>query len=228
MRKAVGMASQEQLRKLTSMVLEALDYRRNHNGGDNGALGRAILYVDSLLLPWARSLAAGEFDVEDMVADAGFGMLAAFPTFRGITGKEFFNFMRTIVERAIARMWRLLEAEEKGCLRRSRSLEGDAETARLVERLASREHLPDIAAMIHENGRRLRRVMRGLTVDQQRVLRMHGIDDCPFQEIAATFGHSASWAHDVWEAAAAEIRSRLMRPSRPRQRRRVAMAIAGS
>ena len=68
----------------------------------------------------------------------------------------------------------------------------------------------DELLLIHEHGRRLRRVMRGLTVDEQRVLRMHGIDDCPFHAIAATFGHSTSWADDVWEAAAAEVRTRLI------------------
>ena len=67
---------------------------------------------------------------------------------------------------------------------------------KLAERLASREQLPDIAVMIRENVHRLRRVMRGLAVDQQRVLRMHGIDDCPFHDIAPSFGHSTSWAHD--------------------------------
>lgn len=121
-------------------------------------------------------------------------------------------------------MWRLLEAQQKGCLRRCLSIEANAETTKLAERLASRELLPDIAAMIRENADRLRRVMRGLTVDQIRILRRHGIDDRSFKEIGAEFGHSASWAYGIWEAAAAEVRRRLMRPYRPR-RRRAALAI---
>jgi DNA-directed RNA polymerase specialized sigma24 family protein len=121
-----------------------------------------------------------------------------------------------------------LEAKEKGFLRRARSLERDAEAARLAERLASREPWPDIAAIIRENAQRLRRVMRGLTVDQQLVVRLHGIEDRPFHEIGTKLGHTASWAYDVWEAAATEIRTRLMRPRRVKRRPQVALAMAGT
>jgi RNA polymerase sigma factor (sigma-70 family) len=218
------MASQEQLRELTGMVLEALRYRRRGGGNDNPALGQAIRHVDAILLPWARAEAAGEFDVENIVADAGLEMFSAFVTFDGTTGGEFFGYTKKIVARGIARMRRLSEAKEQGCLRRAVSLEGNAEAARLAERLASHEPSPDAAAMIRENRERLRRAMRGLSVDQLRVVRLHGSEDRPFEEIGAKFGRSASWAYDVWDAAAAQIRTRLMRPRRVRRRRQTAMA----
>ncbi|HEV3342156.1 MAG TPA: hypothetical protein VG125_17445 [Pirellulales bacterium] len=83
------MATEEQLRNLTGMVLEALNYQRYGGGNDNPALGRAIQYVDDLLLPWARSQAGDELDVDNMVADAALKMLRVFPAFRGTTGREF-------------------------------------------------------------------------------------------------------------------------------------------
>jgi DNA-directed RNA polymerase specialized sigma24 family protein len=211
------MATQEQFRTLSEMVFEALNYRRYRGGNNNPTLGKAILYVNDILLPWARTQAAGEFDVQDIVADAGLKMLRLFPKFRGTTGGEFFDCMTAIVARGVARMRRLMEAKEKGCLRRALSLERDGEAARLAERLASRERLPDVAAVIRENAHRLHKAMRGLSAVQLLVVRLHGIDGCPFQEVGAKFGHTASWAHDIWEAAAAEIRRRLMRPRRGRR-----------
>jgi RNA polymerase sigma factor (sigma-70 family) len=210
-RKAVTMVSEEQLRTLAGIVLEASSYQFYHGANDNPALGQAIRYVDQMLLPWAEAQADGDFDVENIVAEAGLEMLRRFPNFRGTTGREFYGCMKVIVVRGIARMRRLMEAKENGCLRRAVSLERSAEAARLAERLASGEPLPEVAAIVHENAQRLHRAMRGLTVDQLRVIRLHGIDGRSLREISAQFGHAPSWAHEVWKAAAAEIRRRLMR-----------------
>ena len=146
-------------------------------------------------------------------------MLRRFPDFRGTTGGEFHGCMKAIVERGIARMRRLMEAKEKGCLRRAVSLRRGAEAARIAERLASDEPLPHIAAIMRENAERLRRAMRGLNVDQVRVVRLHGIDGRSLREISATFNHAPSSAQAIWETAAAEIRRRLMRTRRSMHRR---------
>jgi RNA polymerase sigma factor (sigma-70 family) len=221
------MTSGEQNRKLTGMVLEALRHRRYCAGNDNPALGQAIMYVDAILLSWARTQAADDFDVENIVADVGLKMLGLFATFRGTTGGEFYDCMETIVKRRIARMRRLLEAKEKGCLRRAFSLERDAKAGQLAEGLASCEPSPEVAAEIRENAQRVRLALRGLSVDQLRVVRLHAIDGRSMREIAAKFGHVPSWAQGVWDTAASEMRRRLMRLRRVSRRPLVSANVAG-
>lgn len=77
------MASEEQLRTLTDMVREAIRYKSCGGDNKNPGLGQAIRFVYQLLLPWARSQTDGDFDVENIVAEASLKMLRRFSDFRG-------------------------------------------------------------------------------------------------------------------------------------------------
>lgn len=215
------MASQEQLLKLSDLVLEALKYRQKFGDNQNPSLGRAILYADELLLSWTRRRIESEFDdtppdAENLVADAGVKAILGFGGFRGLTGAEFLQWLESIVAQLIAQQHRLRNARRNGGVRQVRSLEGDAEAAQLAQLLESHELSPDANAAIRENAARVRRVFRALSFDQRRVvrLRMAGFS---LREIATTFEHSPSWVQDTWEAAAHELRRRLMRPCRTKQ-----------
>ncbi|MGH7135634.1 MAG: hypothetical protein ACREHD_07830 [Pirellulales bacterium] len=116
------MASGKHSRDLTNTVLEAIRYRRYGGGNENPALGKALLQVDEILLPWARSELADGFDdqpadVENLVADAGVKAIVEFHKFAGTTGGEFFEWVRSILAQLIAGVKRLREALRNGGLR---------------------------------------------------------------------------------------------------------------
>jgi RNA polymerase sigma factor (sigma-70 family) len=215
------MASQEQRRELTAVVLDAIRYRRWNGGNENPALGEAILRVDELLLPWAqRELADGgdelSPDAENLVADAGVKAIIHFHTFSGTTGGEFYEWIKAIVAQLIAGMKRLHEALANGGLRRVRSLEREHEAAQLAELLISPEDSPEEAATIRENGQRLRKALRGLNLVEHRIVKLR-LRGRSYREIAATFGHAVSWAHEIWESAAHHLRLALVSRRRTRQ-----------
>jgi DNA-directed RNA polymerase specialized sigma24 family protein len=214
------MASAEQKRNLTDLVLRAKSHQRWHGGNDNPALGEAILKVEKLLLPWVRSQLDAEHDAENMVAEAGAEMFVSFASFRGVTGAEFYGWMKTILEHAIAKIARLREALEKGGLRRTTSLDRDGRAARLAELLVSPEDSPEQAAIIRENKVNVRRALRTLPCEELRVVRLR-TDDISFREIAGSFQRSLRWVQDTWDSAVQHLRTAIVK-SRKRSRARQA------
>ncbi|HVA47491.1 MAG TPA: ECF-type sigma factor [Pirellulales bacterium] len=215
------MAGEEQRFELTDWVLEAIAHRRWRGTNDNPALGKAVLHVEKRLLPWVREQLENERDdtppdAENLVAEAGCKALLHFDEFTGVTGGEFYRWMETIAAWMIADVKRQRDAQENGGFRRGMSLERAAEAARLAELLISPDVSPHDACVIRENAVRVHRAMRGLTHEQHRVerLRMGGHS---LRDIAATFGHSASWVHEVWESGAQHLRTKLMRGERTRR-----------
>lgn len=219
------MASEKQLLALTDTVLEAVRYRRWRGGNENPALGKAILIVDQYLLPWAgRELADGlddqSADAENLVAEAGYKAIVNFHTFVGTTGGEFYEWVRSILAQLIAGVKRLREALRNGGLRRVNSVERNAEAARLVQLLVSPEHSPEEIGTLHENASRLWRAIRRLNLVEQRVARLY-MDGRSLRDIAVMFGHTTSWARDHWDAAAHDLRTDLLRPSRTARMRSI-------
>jgi RNA polymerase sigma factor (sigma-70 family) len=218
------MASQEQLRTLTPLVMEAQQYRRWHGDNDNPALGKAIVAVDNLLIRELGGEADDDIDVENLVADAGATVFAKFHKFRSTTGAELYGWVRKIVVRAIANLRRRREAQEEGRLRcRPPSAETIAEAVRLIDLVESREPSPVEEAIGREDVRRVRRALRRLTFDELRVTRLV-MQDTQLREIAVSFGHSLGWVQDVWERAAHRLRMALMRRGRAPMSRPVCAA----
>jgi RNA polymerase sigma factor (sigma-70 family) len=199
------MASQQQFRTLTELVLEAVRYQRWSGANDNPALGRAILYVDRLLLPWARRQVDDLFDdsppdAENLVADADVKAILGFRSFDGITGAEFYRWVKAIVAHTIADMRRRREARRKGGLRHAVSLERSAEAGRLAEQLVSPGMSAEEAAIMRESALGLHRAINTLSFIQQRVVKLW-MKGRSLREISAMFGHSPSWANGHWESA---------------------------
>ena len=212
------MASQEACSKLNQFVREAIAHRRWQGTNDNPALGKAVMLVETWLLPWARRELKAEADelvadAENLVADVGCKAIRQFHRFDGTTGGEFFCWMQRIAARAISRLKRRREARNKGLLRRGKSPERAAEDARLIELIQSAEAPPEEVAIMHENTARVQRALRGLSADQGRVVRLR-IDDYSFREIAVLRHRSARWVHEVWESAAHYLRCRLTSSAR--------------
>ena len=212
-RKAVRMASQDACGKLNQFIREAIAHRRWQGTNDNPALGKAVMLVETWLLPWARRELKAEADqlvadAENLMADVGCKAIRQFHRFHGTTGGEFFRWMQRIAARAISRLKRRREARDRGLLRRGKSLERAAEDARLIELIQSPEAPPEEVAMMHENTARVQRALRGLSADQRRVVRLR-TDDYSFRDIAVVLHRSATSVHEVWEAAAHYLRTRL-------------------
>lgn len=210
------MASREQLLVLGGFVTEARKYRDEVGDNNNPGLGRAILYADGFLLPWTRGLIASGFggpppDAENVVADADVKAVVGFADFDGTTGGQFYRWQQKIVLQLLAGVRRLSEGRN-GALH-VLSLERNDDAWLLAETLESPETSPEECAVRHENSLRLERAMRGLTLDQQRVVVMRCADHS-LRQVAVLFDRSPSWVHDTWEAAAHQLRRKLLRGSR--------------
>lgn len=204
------MPSEQQYVELGRLVREARNWFSSHQAANSEALGEAIVLAQTMLRPRAGTfvierLDRGLCEVEDLFSQAAEQIIDKFPSLVALTGKEFYKLMKRMVEGFVHDLERRRYAFRRRRGADPLSLERDAQAARLAELLVDEQPTPEALAILGELKIDVRRVMKCLTCDERRVVRMV-LQGIPLAQIIETHGPKMRAA---WRTARLRLREAL-------------------
>ena len=204
------MPSEQQFIELGRLTRDARNWFNVHQAANSEALGEAIVLAQRMLFPWAEQFVFERLshelcEVEDLLSQAAAQIVAKFASLTAITGKEFYNLMKKMVEAFVHDLERRRRAFRRRCGGDAVSLERDAQAARLAELLVDEQPTPEALAVLTELKDDLRRVLKRLTRDERLVVRMI-LQGIPLAQVVETFGPKSRAA---WRSARLRLREGL-------------------
>lgn len=204
------MPSEQQYVELGKLVRNARNGFKVSQAAHSEALGQAIVLTETMLLPGAEQfvyerLGRGLCEVEDLFSQAAAQIIEKLASWTAITGKEFYNLMRRMVEGFVHDLERRRRAFRRRNGADMLSLERDTQAARLAELLADEQPSAEALAILAELKHHVRRAIKHFTHDERFVVRkiMQGI---PLAQVIEEFGPRMRAA---WRSARRHLRERL-------------------
>jgi RNA polymerase sigma-70 factor (ECF subfamily) len=183
-------------------------FRAGDREAGDQLLGRFAPWLKLLArLQWESRFRA-KFDPSDVVQDALFEAVRAFPQFRGTTEPEFVAWLRQILAHALAHEVRRYAGTQK----RDVDLEVSFDQAlsqtseRLGDRLAATSTLPGQAVARREQEVRLAAVLDRLPEDYREVIILRHLEGWSHDEVARRMRRQPGAVRMLWVRALARLR----------------------